>query len=55
MKKLTTLLMLVPSIALAHGGHAEMPAAAHDTFHFGPWVAVGLLLAALLVFHIRRQ
>ena len=55
MKKLTTLLMLAPGAALAHGGHVEMSAVAHDTFHVGPWVAVGLIVAAFILARIRGQ
>ena len=55
MKRLTTLLMLAPSAALAHGGHVEMPVAAHDGFHVGPWVAAGLIVAAFVLARIRGQ
>ena len=55
MKKLTALLMLAPGPALAHGGHVEMSAVAHDSFHAGPWAAVGLIVAALILARIRRE
>ena len=55
MKTLTTFLMLAPGVALAHGGHVEMSAAAHDTFHIGPWVAAGLIVAAVFLALIRGQ
>ena len=55
MKKLTTLLVLGPSAALAHGGHVEFPTMAHDTFHIGPWIAVGLIAAAIVLARFRGQ
>ena len=55
MKKLTTLLMLAPGAALAHGGHAGMAGVSHDAFHAGPWIAVGLIAAALVLARIRGQ
>ena len=55
MKKVVTLLMLAPAAALAHGGHVEMAAPVHETFHLGPWVAGGLIVAALILARARRQ
>ena len=55
MKKLTTLLMLAPSAALAHGGHFEMASTGHDVFHAGSWIGLTLIAAAFLLARIRGQ
>ncbi len=55
MKTLTTLFVLGPGAALAHGAHVELSAVAHDTFHIGPWVAAGLIVAAYAVARSRGQ
>ncbi len=55
MKKLTTVLVLGPGAAFAHGGHAELAGPAHDSFHAGPWIGVGLIAAALVLALIREQ
>ena len=55
MKTLTTLLMLAPGTVLAHGGHAHFPVGAHEAFHAGPWLAVGLIVGAVVLSHIRGQ
>lgn len=55
MKTLTTLFVLGPGAALAHGAHVELSAVAHDTFHIGPLVAAGLIVAAYAVARSRGQ
>jgi hypothetical protein len=55
MKKLTTLLVLGPGAAFAHGGHAELAGPAHDGFHATPWIGVGLIAVALVLALIRER
>lgn len=55
MKKLTTLLVLGPGAAFAHGGHAELAGPAHDGLHAAPWIGVGLIAAALVLALIREK
>lgn len=55
MKKLATLLALTPSLAVAHGGHVDMSVVAHDTYHVGPWIGVGLIAAAVVLARIRER
>ena len=45
MKRLATLMTLLPGAALAHGAHAPVPETAHSTAHAAP-VLVALLVAA---------
>ncbi|MEX0339107.1 MAG: hypothetical protein AB3N11_08725 [Arenibacterium sp.] len=45
MKRFATLTILFPGAALAHGGHAPVPEAAHALSHAGP--AVGALVIVL--------
>lgn len=47
MKKLTTLLVLGPSIASAHGGHVELIGAAHDSFHAMPLAGAAVIVVAI--------
>lgn len=47
MKKLTTLLVLGPSIASAHGSHIEMAGAAHETFHALPLAGAAVIVVAI--------
>ena len=46
MKKLTTLLVLGPGAAFAHGGHVDMAGPAHDSFHAAPLIGVALIVVA---------
>ena len=47
MKKLCTLLAVLPGAAFAHGGHAPVPEVAHGLTHTGP--ILGALVIALAV------
>ena len=47
MKKLTTLLVLGPGAAFAHGGHVEMAGPAHDGFHVAPLIGIALIAVAV--------
>ncbi len=47
MKKLTTLLVLGPGAAFAHGGHVDLAGPAHDSYHMAPLIGVALILAAV--------
>ena len=47
MKKLITLLAVLPGAAIAHGGHAPVPEVTHGLTHAGP--VLGALVIALAV------
>ncbi|MDJ0992746.1 MAG: hypothetical protein QNI90_04175 [Dinoroseobacter sp.] len=47
MKKLITLSLLAPGTALAHGGHAPVPEAAHGLVHGA--APFGLMIVAFVV------
>ncbi len=47
MKKLTTLLVLGPGAAVAHGGHVDLAGPAHDSFHAAPLIGFALIVVAL--------
>ncbi|MDJ0857738.1 MAG: hypothetical protein QNJ03_01575 [Dinoroseobacter sp.] len=47
MRKLSTLALVAPGAALAHGGHAPVPEMAHGLAHAA--LPFGLVMAALLV------
>ena len=56
MKRLAALLTFAPSLALAlaHGAHVEMPAAAHDFVHATPVIlAVALITVVVAVWRAR--
>jgi hypothetical protein len=46
--------LVLPSQALAHGGHASLADAVHGVFHAGP-LAAGLAVLALAVFFYKRS
>lgn len=47
MKKLAVFFAFLPSISLAHGGHAPLPEAVHAVSHAGPLLGAGLICAAV--------
>ncbi len=47
MKKLTTLLVLGPGAAFAHGGHVDLAGPVHDGFHAAPLIGVVLIVVAV--------
>lgn len=47
MKHLATLITLLPGAALAHGGHAPVPEAAHAMTHAGPILGVAAIALAI--------
>ena len=54
MKRLVTLMTVLPGAALAHGGHAPVPEAAHGMTHAAPLLGGALIVAALaLLIHKR--
>ncbi|BBU54915.1 hypothetical protein KU6B_11800 [Mameliella alba] len=54
MKRLVTLMTVLPGAALAHGGHAPVPEAAHGMTHTAPLLGGALIVAALaLLIHKR--
>ncbi len=55
MKRLLTILTMVPGAAFAHPGHFEASAVAHDASHGGVILAVGLILAALALAWFRER
>ena len=51
MKKLSLILTVLPSLSLAHGGHAPLPEPAHGLSHAMPvlvQVVIAVVLGALL-------
>jgi len=51
MKKLSLILTFLPSLSLAHGGHAPLPEPAHGLSHAMPvlvLVVIAVVLGALL-------
>ncbi|MEL6197786.1 MAG: hypothetical protein AAFT19_08060 [Pseudomonadota bacterium] len=48
MKKLIAFSALLPGTALAHGGHAPLPAGAHEALHAGPTLLIGLAVLGVL-------
>ena len=46
MKKLTLVTALLPTTALAHGGHAPVPEAAHGATHAAPILVVAVIAVA---------
>ncbi|MDJ0640731.1 MAG: hypothetical protein QNJ20_18055 [Paracoccaceae bacterium] len=55
MKKLTTLLVLGPGSAFAHGGHVELAGSAHDSFHAAPLIGVALIVVVIGHAALRRR
>ena len=49
MKKLIASLTLLPGAALAHGGHAPLPEAAHGFTHAAPLLGVALIAVAAVL------
>lgn len=49
MKKLATLLALVPGMSLAHGGHAPVPEPVHAVSHAGPLLGLALICIAIAI------
>jgi len=47
MKKIATLLALLPSMSLAHGGHAPTPESLHAVSHTGPLLGLALICVVL--------
>ena len=56
MKRLTlsALISALPVAALAHGGHAPVPEAAHGMVHFGPLAGLALIATAAVLALMRR-
>lgn len=54
MKKLFAVLAVMPGAALAHGGHAPMPAGAHELSHAAPVVGGVIIVAALALGLMQR-
>ncbi|WP_238365334.1 hypothetical protein [Mesobacterium pallidum] len=46
MKRIATLIALVPASAMAHGAHAPVPAVAHNTVHVLPLLGLAVIVAA---------
>jgi len=46
---------LLPGAALAHGGHAPLSGAAHDSFHLGPLVIAALAAGIGFVLWSKRS
>lgn len=55
MKYLVLFVMLLPGFALAHGGHAPVPEAFHNTLHVSVTVGVVVALAVTIGFWVRRR
>ncbi len=41
--------LALPGAALAHGGHAELPAGLHESFHVSPLAALAIIAAAAVL------
>ncbi|MCV6596196.1 MAG: hypothetical protein OIF40_03810 [Mangrovicoccus sp.] len=52
---LTALAAFLPAAALAHGGHAPLPQAAHELSHGLPYLALGVLVAGGLALIYRGR
>ncbi|MGH1416984.1 MAG: hypothetical protein ACRBB0_26100 [Pelagimonas sp.] len=53
MKRIFSLFTLIPGAAFAHGGHAPLPAGAHEVSHMVPVIVLGVIVVSAVLWWMK--